>query len=184
MLPGPGVGDASQARSSRFLLLNGSLAFVGGEKRDVQAKLRPALVGWLVVAPRRSRMRIGPLVRGSVVSAGPQHAVAEAARRMANAKVGSAIVLTEEGHPGIITERDVLRAVADGVDLEKTPIADYMTANAITASPTWDVVEAARTMSQGGFRHLIVLNDQGDVEGMLSLRDLVDALLQSGAPTT
>ncbi len=129
-------------------------------------------------------MRIGPLARGSVVSAGPEHTLVEAARRMADAKVGSAVVLTEEGHPGIITERDVLRAVADGVDLETTPISDYMTANAITASPSWDVIEAARTMSRGGFRHLIVLGDQGEVQGMLSLRDLVDALLQAGAPST
>jgi CBS domain-containing protein len=121
-------------------------------------------------------VEIGPLVRQHVLTLGPQESLAEAARRMKARKVGSAVVATDD-MPGIITERDLLSAVADGRDLEATEITEYMTANAITASSSWDVRTAAETMTSGGFRHLIVLNDRGEVSGMLSVRDLVTALL-------
>ena len=88
-----------------------------------------------------------------------------------------AIIHTDEGHPGIITERDVLRAVSEGADLASTTVSIYMTTTPVCATTTWDVVEAAKTMRRGGFRHLIVLDD-GIPIGMLSIRDLVDALLE------
>jgi CBS domain-containing protein len=123
-------------------------------------------------------MEIGPLVKQSLVTVGPDHSVAEAAGRMSHSGVGSAVVLTDDGHPGIITERDVLRAVASGADLAAASVADWMTANAITATASWSVVEAARRMSEGGFRHLIVLDDDGKPYGILSIRDLMKVLLQ------
>ena len=123
-------------------------------------------------------MEIGPLVTQRLVTVGPEHSVAEAAGRMSASGVGSAIVLTDDGHPGIITERDVLRAVASGADLAGASVADWMTPNAITATASWSVVEAARRMSEGGFRHLIVLDDDGHPYGILSIRDLVKVLLQ------
>lgn len=122
-------------------------------------------------------MKIGPLVSKRVVTVGPKHSLREAARRMNEHGVGSAVVVTEEGHPAIITERDVLRAIAQGGDPGAVLVQDYMTVNAITASASWDVLEAARRMLNGGFRHLIVLGDDGQTIGMLSIRDLVQSLL-------
>ena len=122
-------------------------------------------------------MKIGPLVSKRVVTVGPRHSLTEAARRMNEHGVGSAVVVTEEGHPAIITERDVLRAIAQGGDPGAVLVQDYMTVNAITASASWDVLEAARRMLNGGFRHLIVLGDDGQTIGMLSIRDLVQSLL-------
>jgi CBS domain-containing protein len=90
---------------------------------------------------------------------------------------GSALVQGEGENPGIITERDLLRAVAEGVDLGSAPVEEYMTANAITASSSWDVEKAARLMLEHGFRHLVVLDNAGRVGGILSIRDLVKALL-------
>jgi len=131
---------------------------------------------------------IGPLINTAVVSIGPRHSVAEAARRMRAGNVGSAVVETEDGHPGIITERDLMRAMADGVDPEKATVEDYMTANAITASPSWSALEAASRMKAGGFRHLVVVDEDGRAEGILSIRDLVMSLIEdiprksAGAP--
>ena len=122
-------------------------------------------------------MDIGPLINEAVVTVGPRHSVAEAARRMHAGNVGSAVVETEDGHPGIITERDLLRAMADGADPESATVEEYMTANAITASPSWSAFEAASRMMDGGFRHLVVLGDNGRVTGILSIRDLVVSLL-------
>lgn len=98
---------------------------------------------------------------------------------MVRAKVGSAVVITDDGQPGIITERDLLRAIADGADFNSRRVGDYMTENAISASSTWDVATAAKRMYEGSFRHLIVLGTDGQVSGMLSLRDLVKPLLEN-----
>jgi CBS domain-containing protein len=86
-------------------------------------------------------------------------------------------VMTEDGNPAILTERDVLRAVASGDDLDEVTTGAYMTSDPTTAGPTWDVTEAAETMRRGGFRHLIVLDESGSIAGILSLRDLVASLL-------
>lgn len=112
-----------------------------------------------------------------MLSVGPSHSLRDVACRMAEFKVGSAVVLTDAG-PGIITERDILRGVADGVDLDKTLVDDYMTSGAITASVHWDVTTAAKEMSARGFRHLVVLGGDGQVVGVLSIRDLVRSLLE------
>ena len=120
-------------------------------------------------------------IRGSindgVLTIGPQHTIRAAAQAMADRKVGSAVVMTEDGRPAILTERDILRAVASGVDLDKTVVEDHMTSDPVTASPAWDVVKAADAMIRGSFRHLIVIDSSGSVEGVLSIRDLVAALL-------
>lgn len=123
-------------------------------------------------------MRIGPLASAQVLTVGPEHNLLDTARKMRENNVGSAVVLTDEGYPGIITERDLLRAVSDGADLAATPVREYMTSTPITATEAWDVVDAARAMKEGGFRHLLVLDDDRRVAGMLSIRDLVVALLE------
>lgn len=122
-------------------------------------------------------MNIGELISKSVLTLGPDSTLRAAADTMTARKVGSAVILTEQGHPGIITERDLLRAIAQRVDLDTTTVETCMTADAITASPTWDVIEASERMKVGGFRHLIVLNEDGTIAGILSMRDLIVHLL-------
>lgn len=123
-------------------------------------------------------MNIGPLASRVVLSLGPHHTLAEAAKRLTQRGVGAAVVATEDGHPGIITERDLLGAVASGQDLETELVGDHMTSEPVCASESWDVAEAAKTMVEGRFRHLIVLDDERQVIGMLSIRDLVEALIE------
>jgi CBS domain-containing protein len=123
-------------------------------------------------------MEIGPLASKSVLSLGPNVTVRETAKRMIERGVGSAVVMTEDGRPGIITERDLMRAVADGADTHTTVVEQYMTPDAITASPPWDITDAGARMLAGGFRHLLVLGEDGTVTGVLSIRDLARALLE------
>jgi CBS domain-containing protein len=87
-------------------------------------------------------------------------------------------VLGPDGKPGIITERDLLRAMAEGSDPGATPVSSYMTPNAVAVNASWEVVDAARRMIQGGFRHLIVTDDRGGVTGIVSIRDMVAALVE------
>lgn len=122
-------------------------------------------------------LAVGAMASRDVLCVGPAHPIGRVARMMVERKVGSAVVLTEDGRPGIITERDLLRALADGADPTSTMVESYMTASAITASPAWSAGEAARCMLARNFRHLVVVGEQGRVEGVLSIRDLFAALL-------
>lgn len=122
-------------------------------------------------------MEIGELLSTSVLTIGPTRTLREAARAMVERRVGSAVILNDDGHPAIITERDLLRAFAADGDLDALPVEDYVTRDAITASPSWGVIDAAECMKEGGFRHLIVMNETGTIAGVLSMRDLVAALL-------
>jgi CBS domain-containing protein len=125
-------------------------------------------------------MEIRDLVVRDLVTVGPTHTLAQAAKLMNAKRVGSAIVLTEEA-PGILSERDVLRAVAEGVDPAAAAVSDYMTWNAIVATSEWDTMEAARTMLEHGFRHLLVIDGNHEV-GILSIRDLMAGILGCTRP--
>jgi CBS domain-containing protein len=127
-------------------------------------------------------MEIRDLVVRDLVTVGPAHTLAQAAKLMNAKRVGSAIVLTDES-PGILSERDVLRAVADGADPNEATVGDYMTWNAIVATSEWDSLEAARTMLEHGFRHLVVIDGASTQEvGILSIRDLMAGILGCTRP--
>ena len=105
----------------------------------------------------------------------------ELARQMTERKVGSAVVMTDQG-PSIITERDLLRAVAAGANLGESRVEEYMTSRAITVLPSCELRQAAEWMLEGNFRHLVVVGEHSEVEGVLSMRDLVAALLHLADP--
>jgi len=130
-------------------------------------------------------MEIRDLVVRDLVTVGPTHTLAQAAKLMSAKRVGSAIVLTDDA-PGILSERDVLRAVAEGADPAAATVGDYMTWNAIVATSAWDALEAARTMLEHGFRHLVVIDIGADGStrevGILSIRDLMAGLLGISRP--
>lgn len=129
-------------------------------------------------------MELGPLINRDVVTVGPAHKLVEAARRMHDHGVGSAVVVTDDGRPGIITERDLLRAIAEGADLSSVPVEAYMTMSAMTATASWDAREAATAMLHGGFRHLVIVDAGGRVEGVISIRDLFKEFMDHLAPTS
>jgi CBS domain-containing protein len=91
-------------------------------------------------------------------------------------RVGSAVVQDGELLAGIITERDVLRAVANAVDADGDAVSEHMSPEVVTAGPDWDVAEAASAMIKHRVRHLVVY-EGGQLLGVLSVRDLLPALL-------
>jgi CBS domain-containing protein len=103
----------------------------------------------------------------------------EAAQRMTDRRVGSALVMDGERLLGILTERDLLRAVARG-SIEGS-VAECMTSHPETIEEADSLDHAAVLMLHGGFRHLPVV--EGDhVVGMLSMRDLLGAVVVDQAP--
>lgn len=117
----------------------------------------------------------------TVLTVGPGHTIREAARQMADRNVGAAIVLDpEEPGPGIITERDVLVAIGQGQDPDTEKVGNHLSANLTFASPEWSLERAAEAMVKGGFRHLVVVED-GETIGVLSMRDIVRCWVTEGA---
>jgi CBS domain-containing protein len=92
---------------------------------------------------------------------------------MARRHVGAAVVLNPDSDgPGILTERDVLEAVAGGQDLDQELASDHLTPDAVVGEPDWDLDRAASAMVAGGFRHLVIC-ERDEVVGVLSVRDIV-----------
>ncbi|MGH2763139.1 MAG: CBS domain-containing protein [Thermoleophilaceae bacterium] len=104
----------------------------------------------------------------------------EVAQRMVGRDVGAVLVLEGGRLVGILTERDVLRAVAAGIR-DDTLVRDCMTRDPETMAPDEPIKQAAVLMIHGGFRHLPIV-DGDDVVGMLSIRDLMRVVLEDSAP--
>ena len=116
-----------------------------------------------------------------VLNVGPGHTLREAATLMCDRNVGAAVVHDPDAPgPGLITERDLLRAIGTGHDPDKELVADHLTSNLTFASPDWSLERAAEAMVRGRFRHLVVV-DGGELVGMLSMRDIVRCWTEDGA---
>jgi CBS domain-containing protein len=123
---------------------------------------------------------VADAMSGNVLTIGPTELVREAAARMVARRVGSIVVLADDRLVGILTERDVMRAVAAGAS-DSAAVADWMTAGPETVELSETVEHAAVLMLQGGFRHLPVV-EAGRPIGMLSIRDLLGASLAEQFP--
>jgi signal-transduction protein with cAMP-binding, CBS, and nucleotidyltransferase domain len=121
-------------------------------------------------------MRVRDVASSAVVVVGPEHSVGEAARMMDRHHVGSAVVTDAEQLAGILTERDVLKVVAQGADPEATKVADRMTRDVVSVGPDWDLFAAADEMAKRRIRHLVVF-EGGQLLGVLSVRDVLPHLL-------
>ena len=116
-----------------------------------------------------------------VLVVGPQHTLRAAAHLMADRGVGAAVVIDpEHPGPGIITERDIVDGIGSGQDPDTELVAEHMSSDIVYAAPDWSLEEAAVTMVQRGFRHLVVV-DGGEIVGVLSMRDVVRVWTDDGA---
>ncbi|HXV33471.1 MAG TPA: CBS domain-containing protein [Gaiellaceae bacterium] len=110
----------------------------------------------------------------------PDESIAEAARRMVERGVGAALVMEGDRLEGILTERDILKAVAMGLT-DNVRVRDWMTRNPETIEASDSTGHAAALMIHGGFRHLPVL-DGGAIVGIVSIRDLMRVTLDDSSP--
>ena len=110
----------------------------------------------------------------NVVTTDPETSIKKAIE-MLNAKHIGSLLITDRDQKciGIFTERDVIRVVAQDVNLDD-PIEEVMTSNVITIREKASLEEARRMIATHAIRHLPVVNDQGELAGLLSVRNLLD----------
>jgi CBS domain-containing protein len=115
----------------------------------------------------------------------PDASLRAVAETLDEESVGVAVVLAP--HPpggtraaGLVSERDIVRALADGADPDSTAADDVMTADLVSVAPEDSLGTAARRMLDNEVRHLPVVAGD-DIVGVISMRDLVEALLQPSA---
>ena len=125
-------------------------------------------------------MRIGEITSRSLVETDVHENCMHAAVQLASNEVGALLVFDSKGPAGIFSERDLVQAVADGVDLSETRVRDYMTASPVRIQSESSLDEAVARMSDLGVRHLIVI-ENSQIVGMVSARDVLRALHRRNA---
>jgi CBS domain-containing protein len=123
-------------------------------------------------------MQLGDLVGGTPYVCGPDTTLLEAAGAMEGSDLGSLAVVEGLRLLGLITERDIRRAVANGTDLD-SPVSAVMSDDPDTFDPDLDVWDAASWIAESGYRPLPVGGDDGDLLGVVSIRDLLKALVDT-----
>lgn len=125
--------------------------------------------------------KVSDVMSKMLLTVEPTMKLDEAARQMHDRQVGAVLVLTNERVSGILTERDVLRAVAVG-DVTGTHVAAWMTHDPESIGPEDSTSHAASVMIHGGFRHLPVVDEAGRPIGIVSIRDLMRVTIDDETP--
>jgi CBS domain-containing protein len=120
-------------------------------------------------------MRVADVMTGASITESPAESLRNAAALMWKRQTGSLLIMDGDKVAGIVTERDLMKAVARGDDLDATPLSAVMTRQLVTVEPDTSVAEAARHMATRWIRHLPVMSD-GQLIGMVSQRDLCKIL--------
>lgn len=133
------------------------------------------------------RTLVGTVMRSRVVSIGPDATLADAARALRSANVGLLAVVDhlgqggDEAVSGVLSERDVVEALALGSDVAATPVSAAMSAEPRYVTAEDHVVTAVEAMLDAGVRHLPVLDD-GQLVGIISMRDLLRLAMEESRP--
>ena len=120
-------------------------------------------------------MKISEIMTAAAATDDADADLAAAAKKMWDQQTGSLLVMNGDAVIGIITERDILKAVATGASLTETTVADVMAKDVITAHSGTSLREAAKLMTDHWIRHLPVV-EHGKLVGILSQRDLAGVL--------
>jgi CBS domain-containing protein len=118
-------------------------------------------------------VKVSDIMTPAAIYDAPDDTLAEAAAKMWQQQTGSLLILEGDELTGIVTERDVLRVVAEGHEPKAISVRDVMTSSPVTIGPNTTLRDAAGIMFDKWFRHLPVVGEGGEVLGIISLRDLL-----------
>lgn len=112
-----------------------------------------------------------------IVTAPATATLREAARLLDEAGVGVLVVGTPDAVEGVVSERDILRAVARDTDLDTTVVTEFESRELKWATPTNTVDDVIEEMMEGYIRHVLVADERGTLVAVASMRDLLTAFL-------
>ena len=128
------------------------------------------------------RIPIGDLkpAQRRVLACAPTTSLKEVLDAMREENIGCVVVVKDKKPVGIMTERDFLKKVTDqGIDLENTPVKDYMTDHPTTVKDDEDLMQVLNFMQLGSFRRVIVVNQDGTLKFVASMKDVIDYLFHT-----
>jgi CBS domain-containing protein len=126
---------------------------------------------------------VGALTGAPVATIHPTATLREAATALAADSVGLLVAVDPRGVRGVLSERDVVAAVADDVDLDEARVRDHVTAELVQLDTDATIIDAAAAMAASEVRHLAITEGEV-VVGVISIRDVVDVLLEELAADT
>ena len=115
---------------------------------------------------------VAKVMSAELVTMASTSSLAEAASVMSQKRVGSVLIVEGGRLAGILTERDIVRAISHDIGAPRDAIAHWMSATPKTVSPGTSIEEARDLMDKNHIRHLPV-TEVGKLLGMLSMRDLI-----------
>ena len=128
----------------------------------------------------RSHPTVGQLLAGPVATIEPTATLRQVAERLTADGIGLLVVVGSTGPRGVVTERDLVRAVADDVDLDLERVGDLTSDRPVQVAIDATLEEAAAAMLGAEIRHLLV-HDREVVVGVISVRDVLAALVRDAA---
>lgn len=120
---------------------------------------------------------VGELVLTSRPKLSPENTVRDAADEMRRASHGSALVCDDGKLVGIFTERDLLKVVGTKGSMDSV-LSDVMTANPKTVTTSDTLLDATRSMDEGGYRRLPVVDPSGDPVGIVDVKTITHFLVE------
>lgn len=131
----------------------------------------------LIKRRRKFPIRVEDVMSSPPITVHRMTSIEDAAKVMLENKIGSVLVVNNEGVlEGIVTERDLVFAIANGKIGKGLPVYMIMTENPVVVNPGTPVDEALRKMREINVRHLPVVSEDGKPLGMVSLRDVIDVI--------
>ncbi len=116
---------------------------------------------------------VGEIMVREVVTTTPDESIAGAIKKLVAADVGTLVVIENSKPVGIVTRGDILRAIANNLDLNTTKVSDIMTSPVITAKPDVDMEDIAKIMRDNRVKRIPIVDDQGNLVGIISETDMI-----------
>lgn len=123
-------------------------------------------------------MTVRNLVATDIVTARPDSPVTEVVQKMATEDVGSVVIVQHDRPVGIVTDRKITLALNETPDVSRIQVGDLMTEDVFTVSENTNVFDLIRKLSDRGVRRAPVVDDQGNLRGIVSLDDVIVLLAE------
>ena len=150
------------------------------EKRDLMHTIQTAcIVGVELISPKLLCDSIGSIGLKEPCTVAPSMSLLECIETMRSRRIGSILIIDPVGKVlGIFTERDCLMKVTGKVSDLSVPVSDYMTPHPVCERPDASLAFALNLMSNGGFRHIPIVDQDNMPIGIVSIKDMVDHIVK------